>query len=219
MDENKIIDQICQAVIDGDEDVSLDRTRAALESGIDPILILNEGLMAGAEVVGKRFEEGEYFLPELLMTARAIKSAMDLIKPELSKRYSTDSDVVMGKILIATIQTDIHDIGKNIVASLLTASGFDVTDMGVDVPLKAIISKAEEIGVDIIAVSSLLTTSLPYMKDLIDLLIGMKLREKYLVIVGGAPVTKEWAKNIGADGTAGNAVESITLVRTLLKAE
>jgi corrinoid protein of di/trimethylamine methyltransferase len=218
MVEDKIIEQISQAVIDGDDVTSAERTRTALESGADPLLILNEGLMVGAEVVGKRFEHGEYFLPELLLTARALKSAMDVIKPALLAKHSGDVSQVRGKIIIATIQTDIHDIGKNIVASLLTASGFDVTDMGVDVPLKSIIDKAEEIGANVIAVSALLTTSMPYMKDLIELLKGRGLREKYKVLVGGASVTKTWAESIGADGTAGNAADAVVLIRSLLGA-
>jgi methylmalonyl-CoA mutase cobalamin-binding domain/chain len=123
---------------------------------------------------------------------------------------------VSGKIIIATIQTDIHDIGKNIVGSLLTAAGYDVTDMGVDVPLKSIVDKAEEIGADVIAVSSLLTTSMPYMKDLIELLKGRGVRGKYIVLVGGASVTRAWAESIGADGTASNAADAIVLVRSLL---
>lgn len=218
MGEYKSIEQISQAVIDGDDVASAERTRLALESGTDPMLVLNAGLMVGAEVVGKRFEQGEYFLPELLLTTRALKSAMDVIKPALLTKHLGETSHVSGKIIIATMQTDIHDIGKNIVASLLTASGYDVTDMGVDVPLKSIIDKAEEIGADVIAVSSLLTTSMPYMKDLIELLKGRGLREKYKVLVGGASVTKAWADSIGADGTAGNAADAIVLVRSLLGA-
>jgi len=120
------------------------------------------------------------------------------------------------KIVIATIQTDIHDLGKNMVASMLLAAGFDVTDLGVDVPLKSIIDKAEEIGAKVIALSVLLTTSMPYMKDLIDLLNARDLRYKYLVIIGGASVTPVWAASIGADGTASNAIEAIKLVQSLL---
>jgi len=216
MDKDNIIEQISQAVIDGDDAASAEKTRLALESGTDPLLILNTGLMAGAEVVGKRFEQGEYFLPELLLTARALKSAMEVIKPALLEQQSMGVGRVSGKIIVATIQTDIHDIGKNIVASLLTASGYDVTDMGVDVPLKSIVDKAEEIGADIIAVSCLLTTSMPYMKDLIELLKGRGVRSKYKVLVGGASVTKAWAESIGADGTASNAADAVVLVRSLL---
>lgn len=216
MDKDNIIEQISQAVIDGDDAASAEKTRLALESGTDPLLILNTGLMAGAEVVGKRFEQGEYFLPELLLTARALKSAMEVIKPALLEQQSMGVGRVSGKIIVATIQTDIHDIGKNIVASLLTASGYDVTDMGVDVPLKIIVDKAEEIGADVIAVSCLLTTSMPYMKDLIELLKGRGVRGKYKVLVGGASVTKAWAESIGADGTASNAADAVVLVRSLL---
>jgi corrinoid protein of di/trimethylamine methyltransferase len=216
MDKDNIIEQISQAVIDGDDAASAEKTRLALESGTDPLLILNSGLMAGAEVVGKRFEQGEYFLPELLLTARALKSAMEVIKPALLEQQSMGVGRVSGKIIVATIQTDIHDIGKNIVASLLTASGYDVTDMGVDVPLKSIVDKAEEIGADVIAVSCLLTTSMPYMKDLIELLKGRGVRSKYKVLVGGASVTKAWAESIGADGTASNAADAVVLVRSLL---
>jgi len=216
MDKDNIIEQISQAVIDGDDAASAEKTRLALESGTDPLLILNTGLMAGAEVVGKRFEQGEYFLPELLLTARALKSAMEVIKPALLEQQSMGVGRVSGKIIVATIQTDIHDIGKNIVASLLTASGYDVTDMGVDVPLKIIVDKAEEIGADVIAVSCLLTTSMPYMKDLIELLKGRGVRSKYKVLVGGASVTKAWAESIGADGTASNAADAVVLVRSLL---
>lgn len=216
MDKDNIIEQISQAVIDGDDAASAEKTRLALESGTDPLLILNTGLMAGAEVVGKRFEQGEYFLPELLLTARALKSAMEVIKPALLEQQSMGVGRVSGKIIVATIQTDIHDIGKNIVASLLTASGYDVTDMGVDVPLKSIVDKAEEIGADVIAVSCLLTTSMPYMKDLIELLKGRGVRSKYKVLVGGASVTKAWTESIGADGTASNAADAVVLVRSLL---
>jgi corrinoid protein of di/trimethylamine methyltransferase len=216
MDKDNIIEQISQAVIDGDDAASAEKTRLALESGTDPLLILNSGLMAGAEVVGKRFEQGEYFLPELLLTARALKSAMEVIKPALLEQQSIGVGRLSGKIIVATIQTDIHDIGKNIVASLLTASGYDVTDMGVDVPLKSIVDKAEEIGADVIAVSCLLTTSMPYMKDLIELLKGRGVRSKYKVLVGGASVTKAWAESIGADGTASNAADAVVLVRSLL---
>ena len=218
MTENQFIEQISRAVLEGDDVSAAEIARAALNACVNPLLILNQGLMASAEEAGKRFEQGEYYLPELMLTGRALKAAMEVIKPALLEQYSGDTNRAMGKILIATIQTDIHDLGKNMVASMLMASGFDVTDMGVDVPLKSIIDKAEEIGADIIALSALLTTSMPYMKDLIEILKARNLRQKYIVIVGGASVTKEWASSIGADGTAGNAIDAIKLVRSLLGA-
>jgi methylmalonyl-CoA mutase cobalamin-binding domain/chain len=173
--------------------------------------------MVGSDEVGKRFESGEFFLPELMLAGRALKASMEILKPHLAEKTLTTGEKARGKIVIATVQTDIHDIGKNIVASMLTAAGYDVTDLGVDVPLKSIVDKAEEVGAQVIAISALLTTSMPYMKDLIGLLKGRGLREKYLVLVGGASVTEPWARDIGADGTARNAAQAVTLVRSLLK--
>jgi len=218
MTDNELIAQIAQAVMDGEAGIAQDATRQALEAGIDPLRILNEGLMAGSDEVGKRFESGEYFLPELMLAGRALKAAMEILNPSLAGRIqSADSQGGM-RVVIATIQTDIHDIGKNIVASMLTAAGYDVMDLGVDVPLKTILDKAEEVGAKVIALSALLTTSMPYMKDLVNLLEVRGLRQKYIVVVGGASVTEIWAREIGSDGTARNAAQAVTLVRNLLKA-
>ncbi|NJD60163.1 MAG: hypothetical protein C3F13_08495 [Anaerolineales bacterium] len=217
MSDKELIAQITQAVIDGESATATAATRAALEAGLDPLQILNEGLMSGADEVGKRFESGDFFLPELMLAGRAMKAAMEILNPSLAGRNLSLSGQATGKVVIGTIQTDIHDIGKNIVASMLTAAGFSVTDLGVDVPLKTIVDKAEEIGAQIIAVSALLTTSMPYMKDLVNLLENRSLRKKYLVLVGGASVTDAWAHDIGSDGTARNAAQAVSLVRTLLK--
>ena len=217
MTENELIAQVTQAVMDGEAGVATDATHRALEAGLDPLRILNDGLMVGADEVGKRFECGEFFLPELMLAGRALKAAMEVLKPSLAGLTLTSGGQARARIVIATVQTDIHDIGKNIVASMLTAAGYAVTDLGVDVPLKTIVDKAEELGAQVIAISALLTTSMPYMKDLIGLLTGRGLREKYIVLVGGASVTEAWAHAIGADGTARNAAQAVTLVRSLLK--
>jgi corrinoid protein of di/trimethylamine methyltransferase len=217
MTDNEIIAQVTQAVIDGDPGAATESTRTALDAGLDPLVILNDGLMVGSDEVGKRFECGDYFLPELMLAGRALKASMELLKPHLAEKTLISGEKARGKVVIATVQTDIHDIGKNIVASMLTAAGYDVTDLGVDVPLKTIVDKAEEVGAQVIAISALLTTSMPYMKDLVGLLQGRGLRDKYLLLVGGASVTEPWARDIGADGTARNAALAVTLVRTLLK--
>ncbi len=217
MAENQIIEELSMAIIDGDDAAAAKGVLAALESGMDPLRILNDGLMNSAAEVGKRFDQGEYFLPELMLTGRALKAAMDVLKPSLATIYAADSSQARGKIVIATIQTDIHDLGKSLVSSMLMAAGFDITDMGVDVPIKAIIDKAEETQADVIALSCLLTTSMPYMKDLIELLKARGLRKKYIVIVGGASVTPAWASSIGADGTASNAIDAVKIVHALLK--
>lgn len=210
------LEKIQAAIIDGDSDVAGEGTQAALEAGVDPLKILNEGLMSGASEVGKRFESGEFFLPELMLAGRALKAAMEIVKPALLEKYSGAESQVKGRVVSATVQTDIHDIGKNIVGSMLTAAGFEVTDMGVDVPIKSIIDKAEELGANIIALSALLTTSMPFIKDLIETLKARGLREKYIVLVGGASVTEEWARGIGADGTARNAADAVRLARQVM---
>lgn len=210
------LDQICQAVVEGDDVSTVEYVQEALKAGESPLRILNEGLMPGADIVGKRFEEGEYFLPDLMLAGRALKAAMEILKPLLTSAAAADPSLKKARIVIATVQTDIHDIGKNIVASMLAAAGYEIIDMGVDVPLNSIIDKAEETRADIIALSALLTTSMPYMKDLIDLLQARGLRQKYRVMVGGASVTPEWAESIGADGTGRDAVEAVRLARRLL---
>lgn len=214
--DDACLKQIEAAVIEGDEDAAADSTRHALEAGMDPQRILNEGLMSGAEEIGRRFERGEYFLPELMLSGQALKAAMEVVKPVLGRSYAGPADHANVRILAATIQSDIHDIGKNIVVSMCRAAGFEVIDLGVDVSLKTIVDKAEEEGARIIALSALLTTSMPYMKDLLDQLTIRGLRSKYLVIVGGASVTEEWARSIGADGTARNAADAVKLVRGLV---
>jgi corrinoid protein of di/trimethylamine methyltransferase len=218
MADNEHFQAIAEAVVDGDTDQAVDAVQAALNAGLDPLQILNQGLMSGADEVGQRFERGEYFLPELMLAGRALKAAMEVVKPPLLEKYSEGEGKVKGRVVAATVQTDIHDIGKNIVASMMTAAGFEVTDMGVDVPIKSIIDKAEEIDAHIISLSALLTTSMPFMKDLIGLLVARNIRSKYVVLVGGASVTEEWARAIGADGTARNAAEAVKLARAKMNA-
>lgn len=213
MEEN--LSRLFESIVEGDAESAPQWVEAALNEGIDPLRILNEALVRGADVVGERFESGEYYLPELMMTGRALKAAMEVLKPAMTAKVASGESQARAKIVIATVQTDIHDIGKNVVASMLTAAGFDVLDLGIDVPLATIISKAEESQAEVIALSALLTTSMPYMRDLIALLEARGLRQKYKVIVGGASVTPEWAASIGADGTGQNAVEAVRLVRSL----
>ncbi len=218
MPDDSCLKQVEAAVIDGDDDAAVDAARRALDEGFGAQKILAEGLMSGAEEIGRRFERGEYFLPELMMSGQALKAAMEILRPALAEDVSTSTGPISARIIAATIQSDIHDIGKNIVVSMLTAAGFDVMDLGVDVPIKNIIDRAEEAGANIIALSALLTTSMPFMRDLIDLLDIRGLRGKYMVMVGGAPVTEEWAKSIGADGTARNAADAVRLARSLIAA-
>ena len=218
MPKSTHLQAIATAIIDGEAEDAMEATKAALEDNVDPMEILNRGLMDAADEVGKRFERSEYFLPELMLTGRALKGAMEIVKPVLLEKYADNDSQVKGKVVSATVHTDIHDIGKNIVSSMLTAAGFEVTDMGVDVPIKSIIDKAEEIEARVICLFALLTTSMPFMKDLIQLLDARGIRQKYIVLVGGASVTESWAMHIGADGTARNAADAVKLARAKIGA-
>jgi len=210
---------IQEVIIDGDDDESPLVVQEALEVGIKAMTILNDGLMVGADEVGQRFESGEYFLPELMLTGRALKAAMNVLTPALKIEQANEGTESKdtGVVVMATVQTDIHDIGKNMVSSMLTASGFKVIDLGVDVPIKTIIAKAKEENANIIGCSALLTTSMPFIRDLLDLLGVMGERERFKVMVGGASVTPEWTAQIGADGTAPNPIEAVNLAKQLIR--
>lgn len=215
---NEILNAIQNALISGNAEASEAAAREALAAGLDAQSILNDGLMHGADVVGQQFEAGEVFLPQLMFSARALKAAMAVITPEL-KRLGGEGGAgggQQGLVVLATIQSDIHDIGKNIVSTLLTTGGFEVIDLGVDVPIKRIISSALDAGADIIGCSAMLTTSMPFMGDLIQTLEAMGERRRFKVMVGGASVTPEYAARIGADGTAPNAVQALQLARSLM---
>ena len=216
--DNDHLEIIREVIVDGDAEEAPVAIREALAEGVSALTILNEGLMAGADEVGHLFETGDFFLPELMLTGRALKAAMAILTPVLqAQQISAEGETTdTGVVVLATVQTDIHDIGKNMVSSMLTASGFKVIDLGVDVPIKTIIAKAREEKADIIGCSALLTTSMPYIRDLIDLLDVMGERERFKVMVGGASVTPTWATQIGADGTAPNPIEAVKLAKRLL---
>ncbi|GAB4430474.1 MAG: corrinoid protein [Anaerolineae bacterium] len=215
--EQELLEDIKQVIIDGDEEDAPELVREALDAGVSALAILNDGLIAGTDEVGQRFETGEFFLPELMLTGRALKAAMVLLTPVLQAQHVAEAtDKETGVVVMATVQTDIHDIGKNMVASMLTASGFEVIDLGVDVPIKTIIATAVEANANIIGCSALLTTSMPYIRDLIDLLEVMGHRQRFKVMVGGASVTPDWAAKIGADGTARNPIGAVNLARQLI---
>jgi corrinoid protein of di/trimethylamine methyltransferase len=216
MSEQELITQIQQAIIDGEAQAAEALVKQALQAGLPALEILQRGVMEGADIVGQKFEAGDFFLPELMLTGRALKAAMGVLTPVLLSEDSAQANV--GTVVMATIQTDIHDIGKNMVASLLSAAGFQVTDLGVDVPIKEIIAKAQALNAEVIGVSALLTTSLPFMQDLVGLLEAMGLRKRFKVMVGGASVTPAFCERIGADGTAPNAVEAVKLARQLVQA-
>lgn len=169
--------------------------KQALEEGYNPKEILNDGLLAGMGVIGGKFKRNEVFVPEVLVAARALNAGLTILEPKLIEVGNEP----VGRVVIGTVKGDLHDIGKNLTAMMLKGAGFEIYDMGVDVDASAFIAKAEEVGADIIGMSALLTTTMPNMKELVDLLKEKNLREKYVVMIGGAPVTEQFAEEIGAD--------------------
>ncbi|MDD3278061.1 MAG: corrinoid protein [Lachnospiraceae bacterium] len=167
----------------------------ALDEGFDPKEILNDGLLSGMMIVGGKFKREEVFVPDVLVAARAMNMGIEILEP----RLVAAGNEPIGKAVIGTVKGDLHDIGKNLVTMMMKGAGFEIYDLGVDVEASAFIDKAEEVGADIICISALLTTTMPNMKDVISLLEERGLREKYVVMIGGAPVTENFAKEIGAD--------------------
>jgi len=192
------LEELSQAVIKGDTDAAFILTKQALEAGVPASEILDRGLIPGLREVGDRFEEGEYYLPELIVSGDAVAQALELLEPALRK----EDEPHMGKYLIGTVQGDIHDLGKNIVIMMLKGNGWEVTDLGVDVSPEEFCAAVSEGDFQIVGLSSLLTMTMPNAARTIEALKAAGLREKVKVMVGGAPTTPEWAAQIGADAHA-----------------
>src|SRR5512138_1024973 len=201
--------QLYDAVINGDAKTSAAVTQQALSEGVDPLELVNKYMVPAMDEVGRRFESNEYFVPELLISARAMKASLDLIRPLLAAR----GDQPAGRVAIGTVKGDLHDIGKNLVASLLEGGGFEVIDLGVNVAPEKFIETVREKGANIIAMSALLTTTMPAMKTTIEALKQAGVREKVKVLIGGAPITQKYAEEIGADGYSENAVGAVALAK------
>ena len=214
MDKNQLLEKLAAVVIDGTEDEAKALAQAVVANKIDPLEAIEQGLSKGMEIIGGRFECGEAYLPELLMAAASFNAAMAVLKPEIEAQKK--QMIKMGKVLIGTVKGDVHSIGKDIVASVLDTSGFDVVDMGVDNPSLNIIQEAEKIQADVIALSSMMTTTMPAQREVIETLKDMGIRQKYFVIVGGGPVNQEWADRIGADGYGKSAIDAVVLVKGLM---
>ncbi len=212
MDKKEIFKKISQAIMDGDADETAKMVKT-IAAEIDPLEIVHEGMTPAMKTVGEKFGAGEIFLPEMLQATEAWNEAMKILKPKMLEKGKTFDKV--GTVVIGTVQTDIHEIGKNIVANLMTASGFEVHDIGVDVPAAKFIERAEEVQADIIAASAIMTTTMPYQKDIIDYLKSTGRRDKYIVLVGGGVVTPEWAARIGADGYGELASDAVNVARKL----
>ncbi|MCU0519607.1 MAG: corrinoid protein [Anaerolineae bacterium] len=198
--------------MDGDMPLVQRTVTAALEEGISAPEILNEGLIKAMGEVGRLFEEGEYFVPEMLIAARAMKAGLAILKPKL-----IDADVKpVGKVAAGTVKGDLHDIGKNLVCMMLEGAGFEIVDLGTDVSPEKFMDAVKVQGVDVIAMSALLTTTMPNMKNTVDALVEAGIRDSVKVMIGGAPVTQAYADEIGADGYAPDASRAATLAKQLL---
>lgn len=207
--------EIAQAVIEFDIDHIEDLTHQALNAGIAAQELLMGGLSAGMTVVGERYNTGEYFLPELMMCAEAMKRSMAILDPYLKGQGQSTS---IGRILIGTVSGDMHDIGKNIVASMLQGAGFEVHDLGIDTPTEKFIEEVKKLKPDILGLSALLLTTREFMHDVIKALQEAGIRQEVKVIIGGCPVTQDFADKIGADGYAANALDAVHLAKSMLGA-
>lgn len=206
--------QLYESVVSGDAKATQALTKQALADGVDPLKLVNDYMVPAMDEVGRRFEANEYFVPELLISARAMKSALELIRPLLTAR----GDQPLGRVAIGTVKGDLHDIGKNLVGSLLEGGGFEVIDLGVNVTPEKFIATINEKKANIIAMSALLTTTMPSMKTTIDALKQAGVREKVKVLIGGAPITQKYADEIGADGYSENAVGAVALAKKAVTA-
>ncbi len=206
--------ELLDCMMDGDDETGVEITKAAIEGGMDPLDIVQKCLVPILDDIGEQFARLELFLPDLVMAADVAKAVKDEIRAHL---LSTSGDATAAaKVVIGTVQGDVHDIGKNIVATLLEVNGFEVFDLGNDVKPFDFIETAKKEKADIIALSSLLTTSMPYMVDVLKNLEGLGIRDQFKVIVGGGPVSEEWAKEIGADGYSTDANEAVELCKKIL---
>ena len=203
-----------EAILNGKLEQAVDVTNQAIADGVEPQAIINGYMIKAMEEVGQRFQRGEAFVPNLLMAARAMKGSLDILKPLMKG----DASNTLGKVVIGTVKGDLHDIGKNLVASMLEGCGFEVMNLGVDVPSEKFIAAIKENNADILCLSALLTTTMNYMKDVIEALKADGLRDKVKVMVGGAPVTALFAEQVGADGYSEDASEAVALARRLVSA-
>lgn len=207
-----VLQAIYDAVIDGDADAVGEGVGKAIEAGLNPGSILNDGMVAAMSEVGKLFEEGEFFVPEMLIAARAMQTGLALLKPQLVKADIKSA----GKVIAGTVKGDLHDIGKNLVCMMLEGAAFEIIDLGTDVSAEKIIDAVKQHQPQVIALSALLTTTMPNMEEVIKSLNAEGVRDQVKVVIGGAPVTQDYANDIGADGYAADASRATSMVKGLV---
>jgi corrinoid protein of di/trimethylamine methyltransferase len=213
--KEQVLQELYEAVLNFDSTAAENAAKEAIALNVDPIKAIEEGLAKGLREIGDKFERGELYLPHLIMGADAMEAAIKVLEGHMTQGELEATS--RGTVVIGTVEGDIHDLGLRIVSSMLRANGFKVYDLGFNTKSLDFIEKAKEVNADIIAVSSLMTTTMPFMKDLIESLEASGLRSKFIVIVGGGPVTELWAKEIGADGYGRDAAEAVRAAKELMK--
>jgi trimethylamine corrinoid protein len=209
-----LLKAMAQSILDGDEEAAAALARQALEQGMAPLEAINDGYVVGISQVGEEFSAGLAYLPDLVVAGAAMKAAMAVLEPELARSEAAREP--LGVVVLATVEGDVHDIGKNIVGTMLSASGFKVYDLGADVPITRIVEKAREVGADIVAASALLTTTMAKQEDVVEAIKEAGLRDRVKIMVGGAPVTQDWVDRIEADGFSEDAVGAVKLAKRLV---
>jgi 5-methyltetrahydrofolate--homocysteine methyltransferase len=208
------LEKLYEAILTGDANTAVEITKEAIAADMDPQELITKQMIPAMDEVGRRFEEGEFFVPELLIAGRAMKGTLDLLRPLLTERGIEP----VGRVVIGTVKGDLHDIGKGLVASMLEGGGFEVIDLGVDVSAEKFVSGVRESGANLLALSALLTTTMPAMKDVVDAMRDSGLSDRCKTIIGGAPITQQYAVSIGADGYSSSANGAVTLARELTPA-
>jgi trimethylamine corrinoid protein len=212
--KDDLIKQAAKAVLDGDEDAAIEVANKVIAKGVNPVEIINEGFTPGMIEVGNLFSKEDLSLPEVLLAAEAMQKAIDIMEPQIPRQQVAKK---LGTVVIGTVEGDIHDIGKNIVVAMLRVYGFEVEDLGRDVPIKNFVEKAKDLKADIVASSALMTTTMQGQRRLEEALIKAGIRENVKTMVGGAAVTQEWADKIGADGYAEDVNEGVIKAKELIK--
>jgi corrinoid protein of di/trimethylamine methyltransferase len=212
----ELFQAMSQSIIDGDAEAAALLAQQAIAAGLDPLAAITQGFVPGVNQVGASFSCGQAFLPELVMAGEAMKAAIAALEPEMNRRGAHRQ--VYGKVVLATVEGDIHEIGKSLVGTMLNAAGFQVYDLGVDVPAAKILDQVRAEGANLVALSALLTTTMVKQKEVIEALVAAGLRAQVKVMVGGAPVTREWVQKIGADGYSEDAIGAVNVAKQLVGA-
>ena len=213
---NPLLQAMQQSIVDGDPEAAAALAHQAIQSGNDPLAAIQQGYVPGLDLVGEQFASGEMFLPDLVLAGEAMKSALAVLEPEMRKSGARRQ--TLGTIVLGTVQGDIHEIGKTLVGTMLSAGGFEVHDLGADVPAERFVQKAAEVDADIVGLSALLTTTMNRQREVIEALEAAGLRPKVKVLVGGAPVTPAWVAEIHADGCGADAIGAVAEARRLVGA-